>query len=83
MGFIKRKIIESKERRLAEEYPYLILSPRVPMEEELGINKEDVLEVYNRLILGELCDQLEELGFKRRGKTQDYYQCLDFGGLSS
>lgn len=39
-------LFKSKDEKFEEEYPFLILSPRVPMEEELGISKEEVLLNY-------------------------------------
>lgn len=73
-----KNLFKSKEQKFEEEYPFLILSPRVPMEEELGISKEEVLLNYNKFVLGDLCDELKKLGFKQRGKTQDYYKILNY-----
>lgn len=76
---IKNIKIQKENKKLEAEYPFLILSPRVPMEEELGITKEEVLINYNKYILGELVEEIKKLGFKQRGKTQDYYKILENG----
>lgn len=76
-------LFKSKDEKFEEEYPFLILSPRVPMEEELGISKEEVLLNYNKIVLGDLCDELKKLGFKQRGKTQEYYKILKYNVVAT
>lgn len=79
MFWLKKILRKHKDEKFQEKYPFLILDPRVPMEEELGIQKEDVLQVYNNYVLVHLNEELKKLGFKQRGKTQQYYLCLDYG----
>lgn len=73
-----KNLFKSKDEEFKEKYPFLIMSPRVPMEEEIGISKEEVLLNYNKFILGDLCNELKKLGFKQRGKTQEYYKILNY-----
>ena len=79
MFFLKKMIREKKDEKFNKEYPFLILSPRVPMEEEIGISKDEVIACYNKIILGDLFDELKRLGFKQRGKTLTHYKYLDNG----
>ena len=73
MFWLKKILRKREDEKFQEKYPFLILDPRVPMEEELGIQKEDVLQVYNNYVLVHLNEELKKLGFKQRGKTQQYY----------
>ena len=79
MFWLKKIIRKHEDEKFEEKYPFLILAPRVPMEEELSIKKEDVLEVYNNYVLVHLNEELKKLGFKQKGKAQKYYLCLDYG----
>lgn len=79
MFWLKKMLRKHEIEKFEEKNPFLILNPRVPMEEEIGIKKEDVLEVYNNYVLLYLKEELKKLGFQQRGKAQKYYLCLDYG----
>lgn len=83
MWFLKKHLIKIEDEKFEKEYPFLITSPRVPMEEDLGISKEEVLENYEKFILNNLFDKLRKMGFKQRGKTSMFYKCLCNGIMVS
>lgn len=88
--YIKKYLTGIKDEKFEKQYPFLILSPRIPLEEELGISKEElgiskeeVLIDYNKFILGDLFDELKKLGFIQRGNSTMLYRCLSNGIMIS
>lgn len=83
MYLLKKYLTRIKDEKFEKQYPFLILSPRIPLEEELGISKEEVLINYNKFILGDLFDELKKLGFIQRGNSTMLYRCLSNGIMIS